>query len=324
MNKTEAYLALEAAAEERILILDGSTGVLIQSLGLGEESYRAGPLAEHPTPLKGDYDALCLSRPEVPYELCTSYLEAGADIVKTDSFTSTSVHQADYGLAALAAEMTRESARIARKAADEFMKAHPGLRRFVAGSLGPTSKSLSISPDGSDPSRRALSFEDMEASYREAALALIEGGADILLVETIFDTLNAKAAIHAILTIFEERGERMPLMISGTIVDKAGRNLSGQTTRAFLASVSHARPFSLGFNCSLGAEALLSRAEEIAAVSPFRLSVHPNAGLPNAEGSYDEGPELFARVFSRFAREVGHQRGGRLLRHEAGACGRHR
>jgi 5-methyltetrahydrofolate--homocysteine methyltransferase len=305
MKKSEAYLALEAAAAERILILDGSTGVLIQGFGLGEEDYRAGPLAAHPRPLKGDYDALCLSRPDVPYEVARAYLEAGADIVTTDSFTSTRLHQDDYGLGDMAPAMTRESARIARRAVDEFNARDPRRRRFVAGSLGPTSKSLSISPDSSDPARRSTSFEEMEASYREAALALIEGGADILLVETIFDTLNAKAAIRAILGVFEERGERMPLMLSGTIVDKAGRNLSGQTTSAFLASVSHADPFSVGFNCSLGAEALLARAEEIAAASPFRLSVHPNAGLPNAEGGYDEGPELFSSLFSRFAREVG-------------------
>ena len=305
MRKTEAYLALEAESAERILILDGSTGVLIQGFGLGEESYRAGPLAAHPSPLKGNYDALCLSAPEIPYKVCAAYLEAGADIVTTDSFTSTSLHQADYGLADRAADMARESARIARRAVDDFNARGSRRRRFVAGSLGPTSKSLSISPDSSDPTKRLVSFEEMEASYREAALALIEGGADLLLLETIFDTLNAKAAIRALLSLFEERGERLPFMISGTIVDKAGRNLSGQTTAAFLASVSHAEPFSLGFNCSLGSEALLARAEEIAGISPFRLSVHPNAGLPNAEGGYDESPELFARAFSRFAREVG-------------------
>jgi 5-methyltetrahydrofolate--homocysteine methyltransferase len=305
MKKTEAYLALEAAAAERILILDGSTGVLIQGFGLGEASYRAGPLAAHPSPLKGDYDALCLSCPEVPYKVCRAYLEAGADIITTDSFTSTSLHQADYGLQAMAADMTRAAARIARRAVDEFNARDPRRRRFVAGSLGPTSKSLSISPDSNDPSRRSVTFEEMSESYREAASALIEGGADILLLETIFDTLNAKAAIHAILSIFEESGERMPLMISGTIVDQAGRNLSGQTAAAFLASISHADPFAVGFNCSLGVEALVSRAEEIARISPFNLSIHPNAGLPNAEGGYDESPELFASVFSRFAREVG-------------------
>ena len=314
MRKTEAYLALEAAAAERILILDGSTGVLIQGFGLGEESYRAGPLAGHPNALKGDNDALCLASPEIPYKVCAAYLEAGADIITTNSFGSTRLGQADYGLADRAADMTRESARIARRAADEFNARDSRRRRFVAGSLGPTGKSLSISPDASDPSRRSILFEEMSDVYREAASALMEGGADILLLETIFDTLNAKAAIHAILSIFEERGELMPLMISGTIVDKAGRNLSGQTAAAFLASVSHARPFSVGFNCSLGAEALLARAEEIARISPFALSVHPNAGLPNADGGYDETPELFERVFRRFAREVG-------LNVAGGCCG---
>jgi 5-methyltetrahydrofolate--homocysteine methyltransferase len=305
MKTTEAYSALEAAARERILILDGSMGALLQSYGLGEESFRSGPLASHTHALKGDNDALCLSSPELPLGVHRAYLEAGADIITTDSFTSTSVSQADYGLAGRAADMTRESARIARRAVDEFNAADPSRRRFVAGSLGPTSKTLSISPDAGDPARRSIAFEEMAASYREAAGALLDGGADILLVETVFDALNAKAAIYSILSLFEERGTRWPLMISGTIVDKAGRSLSGQTAAAFLASVSHARPFAVGLNCSLGIEALLARAEELAPIAPFRLSVHPNAGLPNAEGRYDEGPELFARAFSRFAREVG-------------------
>jgi 5-methyltetrahydrofolate--homocysteine methyltransferase len=305
MKKTEAYLALEAAARERILILDGAMGSMLQRLGLAEEDYRSGPLAAHPGPLKGDNDALSLSRPEAPLSVHRAYLEAGADIVTTNSFGATRISQADYGLSELAADMARESARIARRAADEFTARDPAKRRFVAGSLGPTSKTLSISPDAGDPAARAIGFEEMAAAYREEANALVAGGADILLVETVFDTLNAKAAIYAILSLFEEKGERWPVMISGTIVDKAGRTLSGQTTAAFLASVAHAGPFAVGFNCSLGVEALLARAEEIAAISPFNLSVYPNAGLPNAEGGYDESPELFATAFSRFAREVG-------------------
>jgi len=305
MKKTEAYLALEAAARERILILDGSMGALIQTFGLGEESFRAGRLADHDQSLKGDNDALSLSSPDIPISVHRDYLEAGADIITTNSFGAGRLSQADYGLADRAAEIAEASARIARSAADEFSDRDPTRRRFVAGSLGPTSKTLSISPDAGDPARRSVGFDEMAANYREEAEAFMRGGADILLVETVFDTLNAKAAIYAILSLFEERGERMPLMISGTIVDKAGRNLSGQTAAAFLASVSHADPFALGFNCSLGVEALLARAEEIAAISPFNLSVHPNAGLPNAEGGYDESPELFASAFSRFAREVG-------------------
>jgi 5-methyltetrahydrofolate--homocysteine methyltransferase len=305
MRKTEAYGELEAAARERILILDGSMGVLVQGYGLGEEAYRAGPFASHGRELKGDTDALCLSSPEVILGVHRAYLEAGADIIKTNSFTSTRISQAEYGLEDYAAEMARESARLARRAVDEFSARSPGKRRFVAGSIGPTNKSLSLSPDASDPLKRSISFEELSGAYLEEARALIEGGADILLVETVFDTLNAKAAIYAILSLFEELGARWPIMLSGTIVDKAGRNLSGQTTQAFLASVSHADPFALGFNCSLGSEALLSRAEEIASISPFRLSVHPNAGLPNAEGGYDEGPLAFASSFSRFASEVG-------------------
>jgi 5-methyltetrahydrofolate--homocysteine methyltransferase len=305
MQKTEAFLALEAAVKERILILDGSTGVLVQSYGLGEEIYRAGPLARHDRELKGDTDALCLSSPDVPSSVHRAYLEAGADIIKTNSFTATRISQAEYGLAEYASDMARESARIARRAADEYSSRSGGKRRFVAGSIGPTNKTLSLSPDAADPSKRAIRFEEMALAYGEEARALIEGGVDILLVETIFDTLNAKAAIYAILSLFDELGKRWPLMISGTIVDRAGRNLSGQTTAAFLASVSHADPFAFGFNCSLGSEALLSRVEEIASISPFNLSVHPNAGLPNAEGSYDESPSSFASSFSRFAREVG-------------------
>jgi 5-methyltetrahydrofolate--homocysteine methyltransferase len=314
MDKTEAYLALEAAAKERILILDGSTGVLIQGFALGEESYRSGPLAAHPTPLKGNADALCLSSPEVPYKVCSAYLEAGADIIKTDSFTSTRISQAEYGLADRAADMARESARIARRAADEYTARDPSRRRFVAGSIGPTGKTLSLSPEAADPSKRSIGFEEMAAAYREEAEALVDGGADILLVETVFDTLNAKAAIYALLSMFEERGLRWPIMVSGTIVDKAGRTLSGQTPAAFLASVSHAMPFALGLNCSLGVDALLPRLEEIASICPFGLSAHPNAGLPNAEGGYDESPAHFASAFAAFARETG-------LNVAGGCCG---
>jgi 5-methyltetrahydrofolate--homocysteine methyltransferase len=305
MDKTEAYLALETAARARILILDGAMGTMLQGMGLVEEDFRRGPLEDHGQALRGDNDALSLSRPEALVSVHRAYLEAGADIITTDSFGANRISQADYGTMDYAADMARESARVARRAADEFTARDPSRRRFVSGSLGPTSKTLSVSPDASDPARRALGFEEMSAAYREEANALIEGGVDILLIETVFDTLNAKAAIYALLTIFEERGIRWPIMVSGTIVDKAGRTLSGQTPAAFLASVAHARPFAVGFNCSLGVEALLARAEEIAAISPFALSVHPNAGLPNAEGGYDESPGLFASEFSRFAREIG-------------------
>ncbi len=314
MEKTEAYHALEAAACERILILDGAMGTLFQGLSLTEEDFRAGPLAGHGQSLRGDNDALCLSRPDVVEGVHRAYLEAGSDIITTNSFGGNRISQADYGAESFAADMARESARIARRAADDFTARNPGRRRFVAGSLGPTSKTLSVSPDAGDPAHRSLGFDELAAAYKEAASALLDGGADILLLETIFDTLNGKAGIYAILSLFEERGRRWPLMISGTIVDKAGRTLSGQTPAAFLASVSHARPLALGFNCSLGVEALLARAEEIAAISPFGLSVYPNAGLPNAEGGYDEAPELFATAFSRFAREIG-------INYAGGCCG---
>jgi 5-methyltetrahydrofolate--homocysteine methyltransferase len=305
MGKTEAYSALESIANERILILDGGMGSMLQRLHLVEEDYRAGALAGHGRFLKGNNDALCLSKPAAPLSVHRAYLEAGADIVTTNSFGANRISQADYGLSAYAADMARESALLARRAADEFSARTPAKRRFVAGSIGPTSKTLSISPDAVDPARRALGFDEMAASYREEALALIAGGADILLVETVFDTLNAKAAIYALLSIFEEKKKLWPVMVSGSIIDKAGRTLSGQTAAAFLASVSHASPFAVGLNCSLGVDALLPRLEEIAAVSPFRLSAHPNAGLPNAEGGYDETPAHFAGAFAAFARGSG-------------------
>jgi 5-methyltetrahydrofolate--homocysteine methyltransferase len=314
MEKTEAFTALEAIANERILILDGGMGSMLQRLGLVEEDYRGGRLAGHGRFLKGNNDALCLSKPEAPLSVHRAYLEAGADIVTTNSFGATRVSQADYGLAEYAADMARESAVLARRAADEFSLRTPDKRRFVAGSLGPTSKTLSLSPDAADPARRSLGFDEMAASYREEAAALVAGGADILLVETVFDTLNAKAAIYAILSLFEEKGRRWPVMVSGSIIDAAGRTLSGQTAAAFLASVSHAAPFAVGLNCSLGVDALLPRLEEIARVSPFRLSAHPNAGLPNAEGGYDEEPSHFAEAFSSFARTLG-------LNIAGGCCG---
>jgi 5-methyltetrahydrofolate--homocysteine methyltransferase len=310
MRRTEAYLALEAASSERILILDGSMGVMLQGLGLDEEDYGTGRLAERS--LKGNYDALCLSLPEAPLSVHRAYIEAGADIITTNSLGANRVSQAEYGLAERAADMSRESARIARAAVDEA--ARDGRRRFVAGSLGPTGKTLSILPDASDPGRRSIGFEEMSAAYGEAARALIEGGADILLVETVFDTLNAKAAIYAILSLFEEKGRRWPIMISGSIADKAGRTLSGQTPAAFLASVAHAAPIAVGLNCSLGVEALLARVEEIAAISPFGLIAYPNAGMPDPEGAYTESPGLFASAFSRFARETG-------INFAGGCCG---
>jgi 5-methyltetrahydrofolate--homocysteine methyltransferase len=313
MEKTEAYLALEAAAADRILILDGSVGVMLQERGLGEEAFRSGPLAGHPAELMGDSDALCLSSPDIVYDVHRAYLEAGADILTTNSFTATSLSQAHYGLADRAADMALASARIARRAADDFMKGRPGQRRFVAGSLGPTGVSLSMRRDGGGTGP-GIGFRELSAVYREEAEALLEGGADILLLETVFDALNAKAAICAILALFEERGSAWPLIVSGTIVDRAGRSLSGQTPLAFLASMSHARPFALGLNCSFGADALLPRLEELAGASPFRLSVHPNAGLPNAEGGYDETPESFASAVAAFARGTG-------LNVAGGCCG---
>jgi 5-methyltetrahydrofolate--homocysteine methyltransferase len=314
MQKSRAFLDLEAAAAERILVMDGSVGVMLQERGLGEEAFRAGPLAGHPAPLKGDSDALCLSSPGIVMDVHRAYLDAGADIIKTNSFTATRLGQGHYGLGPRAAEIALAAARLARAAVDERAARCGGRRRFVAGSIGPTGVSLSMSRAASAAGRPPVSFEELSAAYREEAEALIDGGADILLVETVFDALNGKAALYAILSIFEERGTLMPIIVSGTIVDRAGRSLSGQTQPAFMASVAHCRPFALGLNCSFGADALLPELEEVAAVSPFRLSVHPNAGLPNAEGGYDETPDSFAGAIARFARSSG-------LNVAGGCCG---
>jgi len=303
MQKTDAYRALEAAAEERILILDGSVGVMLQERGLGEDSYRAGPLKDHPLELLGDSDALCLSAPHIVRDVHRSYLEAGADIIKTNSFTATRLAQEAYGLGDRAADIARASARIVREAIEEFEAHKPGRPHFVAGVIGPTGESLTLSRSVSNQNRKFLTFDELVSMYREQAQALVDGGADLFLIETIFDALNAKAAIYALRSIFDERGELMPVIISGTIVDRSGRSLTGQTPAAFMASMLHARPFALGLNCAFGAEALLPFLDEIARRSPFRVSVHPNAGLPNAEGGYDERPESFAAAIAAFARQ---------------------
>jgi len=305
MPKTQAYLALEALVAERILVLDGAMGTMIQELGLGEADFRGSRFADHPKGLAGDNDLLSLTRPEAILAIHRAYLEAGADIVETNSFNSTRVSQADYGLGHLARELAFDSAVLARRAADEFTALDPRRPRFVAGSLGPTNKSLSMSPDIDRPGFRALGFEELAAAYREEVLGLVEGGADLLLVETAFDTLNAKAALYAIGSLSAERGTIWPVMVSGTVTDRSGRTLSGQEPRAFLHSIEQARPFSVGFNCSFGAAELIRHLEELGRDAPFALSVHPNAGLPNALGAYDESPAHFARVLGEAARTSG-------------------
>jgi 5-methyltetrahydrofolate--homocysteine methyltransferase len=301
MVKSSAYLALEAIARNRILILDGAMGTMIQRLGLDEAAFRGSRFEAHPKDLKGNNDILNLTRPEAIGAIHRAYLEAGADIIETNTFNTTSVSQADYGTEAFVREMALEGARIARRAAAEFTAKEPGKPRFVAGSMGPTNKTLSMSPNVQAPGYRAPSFDELEASYREEALGLLDGGADILLVETIFDTLNAKAAIRAIGRIREERGIETPVMISGTVADASGRTLSGQTVKAFWYSLRHARPFSAGFNCSFGAEKLIGFLMDLAPIADCLLSVHPNAGLPNELGEYDDTPGTMARVLGDFA-----------------------
>ncbi|MEO9175958.1 MAG: homocysteine S-methyltransferase family protein, partial [Gaiellales bacterium] len=278
--------ALERLLDERILVLDGATGTQMQAMRLTEPDFRGQRFAEWPVDLRGLHDILCLTRPEAVREVHRSYLEAGADIIETNTFNATTVSLADYEMGPHAAEINREAARIARQEADRS-ELTDGRPRFVAGVLGPTSRTASLSPDVSDPAYRAVTFAELRAAYLEAANGLIEGGADLLLIETIFDTLNAKAAIAAIEDAFDELGERLPVMLSGTITDRSGRTLSGQTPEAFWISVEHMQPISVGLNCALGPAELRPHIAELSRVASVAISAHPNAGLPNDLGDYD-------------------------------------
>ena len=287
--------------EERILLLDGAMGTMIQTHRLAEADYRGERFREWPRDLKGNNDLLCLTRPEVIRGIHTAYLEAGADIIETNSFNSTAISMADYGMEALVPELNRTAAALARAEADRFEALDPSRPRYVAGILGPTSRTATLSPDVNDAGMRNVSFAELVATYADATAQLLEGGADLLMVETIFDTLNAKAAIFAIERHFEATGARVPVMISGTITDQSGRTLSGQTVEAFWNSVSHARPISIGLNCALGARQLRQYVQDLSRVAPVWVSVHPNAGLPNAFGGYDETPETMAETLREFA-----------------------
>ncbi len=285
----------------RILILDGAMGTMIQSYRLQEADYRGDRFRDWPRDLKGNNDLLALTRPAIIREIHAAYLEAGADIIETNTFNSTSVSMRDYGMESLVPELNREAARLAKSVADEFTARDPAKPRFVAGVLGPTNRTASLSPDVNNPGFRNIHFDELVAAYTEATRALVEGGADILLVETIFDTLNAKAALFAIQQFFDESGARRPVMISGTITDASGRTLSGQTTEAFWNSLSHIRPLSFGLNCALGATQLRPYVAELARIADTPVSAHPNAGLPNAFGEYDETPEQMAAIIREFA-----------------------
>ena len=292
--------ALPKLVGERILLLDGAIGTMLQRAQLTETDFRGKRFAEHDKELKGNNDVLCLTRPELVQQIHAAYLQAGADIVTSNSFTANAPAQADYGLSALAYELHKEAAQIARAAADAAEKAEPSRLRYVAGSLGPTPRMASLSQDVADAAARAIDYDTLKSAYRDGARGLLDGGADILLVETIIDTLNAKAAVHAIADLQDERGERVPLILSGTIADRSGRILAGQTVEAFWHALRHAAPFAVGLNCALGAKALRPWLANLAAIADCPICVYPNAGLPNALGAYDETPQSMAAQLAEY------------------------
>lgn len=305
---------IEELLQNRILILDGAMGTMIQGYELKEEDYRLGWFEDHPSALKGNNDLLSLTRPEIVKEIHAQYLEAGADIIETNTFSGTSIAQADYHLESAVYDINYHSAKIAKETALEFTQRNPDKPRFVAGAIGPTNRTASISPDVNRPGFRAVTFSDLVVAYTEQVSALIDGGVDILLVETIFDTLNAKAALFAIEEVFDELELTLPVMISGTITDASGRTLSGQTVEAFYISLSHLPLLSIGLNCALGAEQLLPHIRGLSAISDTAISAYPNAGLPNAFGDYDESPLLMCEHLKPFLQEG-------LLNIVGGCCG---
>ena len=300
---TDNSALLAQLLDQRILVLDGAMGTMIQRYDLGEADYRGACLAGHTHDVKGDNDLLVLTRPDVIRAIHDAYLDAGADIIETNTFNATSIAQSDYQLEGRVRDINLAAARIARECADRWTAKAPGQPRFVAGALGPTNRTASISPDVNDPGARNTTFDALAAAYAEAVEALAEGGVDLLLVETVFDTLNCKAALFAIDAWFERSGRRLPVIVSGTITDASGRTLSGQTTEAFWNSVRHARPLAVGLNCALGAALMRPYIEELARVADTYVSCYPNAGLPNpmAETGYDETPEQTSRLIRDFA-----------------------
>ena len=306
-NRTELLLQ---AVNSRVLILDGAMGTMIQRYTLTEDDFRTPELKDHPKALKGNNDLLSLSRPDIIRAIHLEYLKAGSDIIETNTFSGTTIAQEDYGLPHLAYAINFESAKLAREVADAYSQTTPDMPRFVAGAMGPTNRTASISPDVNDPGYRAITFDQLAEAYAEQVRGLLDGGADIILVETIFDTLNAKAALYAIQAVYEERNIPLdpkeggiPIMISGTITDASGRTLSGQTTEAFLISVSHVPLFSVGLNCALGAKELRPYLKVLAQEAPFYVSAYPNAGLPNEFGAYDQGANEMADQVRDFLKE---------------------
>jgi 5-methyltetrahydrofolate--homocysteine methyltransferase len=294
---------LEKFLQQRILVLDGAMGTMIQRHQLTEDDFRGEQFKHHPYPLKGNNDLLSITRPDIIRTIHEQYLEAGADIIETNTFSSTRIAQADYQLEAWVYELNVAAAKVAREAADAYSKSNPDRPRFVAGAIGPTNKTASISPDVNNPGYRAITFDELAEAYYEQVKALADGGVDVLLVETIFDTLNAKAALFAIQQHEEDTGRKLPVMVSGTITDASGRTLSGQTTEAFLISVSHVPLLSVGLNCALGAAQLRPYLQVLAREAPFFVSAYPNAGLPNAFGHYDQTPEEMAAQVEEYLKE---------------------
>lgn len=295
----ESYSLIEEA-KKKILILDGAMGTMIQAYKLSEADYRSEKFKDFPNDLKGNNDLLSITQPQIIKEIHSEYLAAGADLIETNTFNTNSISMADYDMEAYVYEINYQAAKIAKEAAIAFTEKEPHKPRFVLGSIGPTTKTASLSPDVNNPGYRAVNFDDLAKAYREQCIALIEGGVDALLVETIFDTLNAKAALFAISGVFEELNLELPIMVSGTITDASGRTLSGQTAEAFLISMSHLPLFSIGFNCALGADQLRPYLQIIARESEFNISAHPNAGLPNAFGDYEQSPEEMAELIREY------------------------
>ena len=301
MTRQDRIAALKAAAKQRVLILDGAWGVMIQKRGLVEADYRGERFRDAPGQLKGNNDLLCLTRPDIIADLHDQYFAAGADISETNTFSATSIGQGEYALEAAVRDINFEGAQIARQAADRWTAREPGKPRFVAGSIGPLPVMLSMSSDVNDPGARKVTFDQVYEAYREQVRALHEGGVDLYLVETITDTLNCKAAIKAILDLQDEGYEELPIWISGTITDRSGRTLSGQTVEAFWNSVRHAKPFAIGLNCALGADLMRPHIAELARIADTLVSAYPNAGLPNAMGEYDETPDQTSHALHEWA-----------------------
>jgi 5-methyltetrahydrofolate--homocysteine methyltransferase len=294
---------INQAIQQRILVLDGAMGTMLQRYNFSEEDFRGERFKDYPTSLKGNNDLLSLTQPEAIAEIHKKYFEAGADIVETNTFSGTTIAMADYNMEDLVYELNFESAKIAKQVAVEFTKQNPDKPRFVAGSIGPTNKTASLSPDVNKPEYRAITFDELRIAYKQQTEALIDGGVDLLLVETIFDTLNAKAALFAIEEVKEERHIDIPIMVSGTITDASGRTLSGQTVEAFLTSISHIPLLSVGFNCALGAEQLKPYLQRLSHETEFHTSAHPNAGLPNAFGEYDQTPSEMQKLIEEYLQD---------------------